>query len=288
VLNNILAESLFAISVILGFGVYGVSLLLPFADTSRFWILAAPFAGMLIVPVGANAFYSVFDIPYRRAAVIAAICCVIAGILRVACRSCAMVVAGGARARRPAVCSLPRCDRIIPVTLDYGHIGFFGKLLNYPPVLMVAGLAPKGFSRARSLHHGIGCRSRNRPRRRSHVAAMRQHTGGSIGRTSCHRARSDPAPFEGAQVWRCLASPNNCKRDTRLATISDFSDWKLTWLYQLPRMFDLEHQFGVIRLASNDLLIMTAIALLIWARLLLAVWRRSISAIGLIAGRAMC
>jgi hypothetical protein len=53
-------------------------------------------------------------------------------------------------------------------------------------------------------------------------------------------------------------------------------------------MFDLEHQFGVIRPASNDLLIMTAIALLIWARLLLAVWRRSISAIGLIAGRAMC
>ena len=144
-LNNILAESLFAISVILGFGVYGVSLLLPFADTSRFWILAAPFAGMLIVPVGANAFYSVFDIPYRRAAVIAAICCVIAGILRVACRSCAMVVAGG--------CSRSPPCRLLSASLrsDYScHIGLWAHRLFWKTLELSGGVdgcgsGPEGF-----------------------------------------------------------------------------------------------------------------------------------------------
>jgi hypothetical protein len=79
-LPNILAESLFAICIIIGFGACGIGLLIPFAGTSRFWFLAAPFAGMLVVPLGALALYSVLHVPFGQAALFAAICCIIAGI----------------------------------------------------------------------------------------------------------------------------------------------------------------------------------------------------------------
>jgi hypothetical protein len=71
-----LFECLFVGSVLLGLGFCGIGLLLPFAGTSRFWVLGAPFAGMLMVPLGANAFYSILNLPYRVAALISVICCV--------------------------------------------------------------------------------------------------------------------------------------------------------------------------------------------------------------------
>jgi hypothetical protein len=72
-----LHEWLFVVGVIMVFGACGFGILAPFAEPSRYWFFGAPFAGLIIVPLGANTFYSLFVLSYQASASLAALCCVL-------------------------------------------------------------------------------------------------------------------------------------------------------------------------------------------------------------------
>ncbi len=76
-----LNEWAFVIGVIAAFGTCGLGILAPFAGTSPYWFLGAPFAGLLIVPFGANTFYSHFLISYGASAGISGACCILLSIV---------------------------------------------------------------------------------------------------------------------------------------------------------------------------------------------------------------
>jgi len=49
-------------------------------ESSRYWLFATPFAGLIIVPFGANAFYSLFLMSYRTSACLSAIGCILLSV----------------------------------------------------------------------------------------------------------------------------------------------------------------------------------------------------------------
>jgi hypothetical protein len=412
-LNTIFTESLFVLFVILGFGFCGIGLLLPFASTSRFWFLAAPFVGMLIIPFGALAFYSVLDIPYQLAGLIAAICCVIAAIARslaapltcgfplqrsillvlvlcfvaivaaaiVTCDyvtlnsggpaivymhgrdqagygqladwlnthtvaerpvaspdrpydswpdimfaldprfssfgllaivatlhgtsgffaynvTCAIVMAGavlalvGLFADTVVVLCVVAVGLLLSHWVDYTHIGFFGKVLSYPAVLMVAGLA-------------MNCRRSVDSERVFYIMVLASAAGivhsGPAASLLCASVLGPAFAAQAAaetdrthlnltaiMYGGALLAPTIASGIAARPTSISFPGFRLSWLSQLPQLLDLAPQFNVTGGPPNNLKLLVTINLLIWAVLLLiALRRRAVRGIGLIAGPAI-
>jgi len=72
---TLLHEWSFLAAALLILGFCGHGALAPFTEGSKYSFLASPVAGMLLVPFGANTFYSMFDVSYRMALAAAAACC---------------------------------------------------------------------------------------------------------------------------------------------------------------------------------------------------------------------
>jgi len=68
-------EWLFTFGVILLAGLCGAGFLGPFISTRKLVLLAAPLVGILLVVLGANAFYCVLDVSYTKAATLSAAAC---------------------------------------------------------------------------------------------------------------------------------------------------------------------------------------------------------------------
>ena len=79
-----LSQWLYVVSLLAGFALCGFGLLYSFSGLSRYLYFAAPFIGILIVPFGANTFYSLLNISYRASAGLSVACCILYGALRFA------------------------------------------------------------------------------------------------------------------------------------------------------------------------------------------------------------
>ena len=70
-----LHEFLFALGLTLLFGLCGAGALASFLPRLRYGILATPLAGLLLVPLGTNAFYVVLRLSLQESAIAAIVCC---------------------------------------------------------------------------------------------------------------------------------------------------------------------------------------------------------------------